>query len=340
MCSEQYVFSNRGHRLSTRLTLPKQPEHTLGYVIYIHGYGAHSNRPHVQTMAKQLREANYGMITFDFHGHGYSTGKRCYIDKYEHLIDDAFSVLFNLFFFKLQYYQTEIDSKLPFYMMGHSMGGCVSLISSLILSHSFDMEHNLMTPYIVDNAIALQSISKRFSGLILFAPLISLPISEMLIKYIIKPLTMCCPNECFPQWVVDENDANYLCWSNKAYRKYIEYDGYPKNPYGLSYGSNIKFKTLLSLYEMCEAVNSSTLHLNVPVVIYQDEHDTTCKYEFTVKYFHEKCKTSFRLEKVIDGFHDILANKTNDAIQNVLDDLYVFAHKSRSTNNQYVGGSM
>lgn len=79
MCSEQYVFSNRGHRLSTRLTLPKQPEHTLGDVIYIHGYDAHSNRPHVQTMAKQLREANYGMITFDFHGHGYSTGKRPFL---------------------------------------------------------------------------------------------------------------------------------------------------------------------------------------------------------------------------------------------------------------------
>ena len=78
MCSEQYVFSNRGHRLSTRLTLPKQPEHTLGYVIYIHEYGAHSNHPHVQTMAKQLHEANYGMITFDFHGHGYSTILACH----------------------------------------------------------------------------------------------------------------------------------------------------------------------------------------------------------------------------------------------------------------------
>ncbi|PGY09723.1 alpha/beta hydrolase [Bacillus sp. AFS031507] len=99
------------------LTAPKAA------VILVHGHGDHSGG--LQNLSESLVEKEYIVYAFDLRGHGKSTGKRGFIRSWDEFRGDLHM------FRKL----VSLDQpELPLYIVGHSIGGLITL--DYCLDHS------------------------------------------------------------------------------------------------------------------------------------------------------------------------------------------------------------
>ena len=105
------IDSFDGLKLHTKNWLIESPKATL---LLVHGLGEHSAR--YEHVAKALNEIGLNVYSFDLRGHGLSEGPRAFIKDIEEFRQDL----------EVVYRNTPKD--LPFFMLGHSMGG-------LIVSH-------------------------------------------------------------------------------------------------------------------------------------------------------------------------------------------------------------
>ena len=117
-----------------------------GWVIFLHGLNAHCCRPVHSYLAKLLSLQGYGLLALDFHGHGRSQGVRAIVEDYRELIDDALLAVLALHgeTGDAQTYRrderllgvehlvhNQNTHNLPFFLIGHSMGGGESIWRSL-----------------------------------------------------------------------------------------------------------------------------------------------------------------------------------------------------------------
>ena len=303
--SNHYVYNSRNQRLHVKIYYNRQFEnHHKGYIFVVHGYGSHINRPNYHSVYTQIIQKGYICVCIDFHGHGYSEGRRGFIEKYTNLVDDLFSLIQTVFGYnKNPYYldpYIEKICKLPFYLMGHSMGGGVSILLSIIFCK-----------------YKLQDINAYYRGMILFSPLSRLPIPNG-IGNILKIISNIEPTLCIPSEIYDENidfsksikDANIL--------EYILDDGYPRNITGLSYGGNIMFGTLYSLYELCTAIQNNLSVINQPLLILHDKSDDTTLYKYSEKLISCVNTSNTKLMNV-NGLHDIMLNEPETASHIIID---------------------
>lgn len=92
-------------------------------VVLVHGLGEHSGRyGHV---ADTLVGAGCAVYAMDHRGHGQSGGPRAFVDRFAHAVDDVDYVV--------ELARREQPRK-PVFLLGHSMGGALSL--SYALKHS------------------------------------------------------------------------------------------------------------------------------------------------------------------------------------------------------------
>jgi acylglycerol lipase len=91
-----------------------------GVVVVAHGFGEHSGR--YANLTDVLVPRGYAVYIPDHRGHGKSAGTRAYIDVYDHLLDDLDVVM----------KRAAADHPgIPFFLLGHSMGGNIALSSAL-----------------------------------------------------------------------------------------------------------------------------------------------------------------------------------------------------------------
>lgn len=108
-------------------------------LFYIPGYSGHINRPEFFAMTRHMNSKGTIVIAADMQGHGYSEGERCLMLDHRHLLDDVTSLVDafmnprtteRLSFCSKEgsFQQSDIPSvqKLPFFIMGSSMGGAIS----------------------------------------------------------------------------------------------------------------------------------------------------------------------------------------------------------------------
>lgn len=86
-------------------------------LLVVHGYAEHSGR--YEALAHDLVSAGFAVCTIDHRGHGKSEGKRVQVDKFDDMVEDLAS------------YEQELRERypapLPVFLIGHSMGGLISL---------------------------------------------------------------------------------------------------------------------------------------------------------------------------------------------------------------------
>lgn len=108
---------------------PARPRAT---VVIVHGLGEHSGR--YQHVAKTLVESGFAVHALDHRGHGRSEGPRAFIDRFANAVADIDRLV--------DLARNERRGK-PLFLLGHSMGGALSLsytlkygtkLSGLILS--------------------------------------------------------------------------------------------------------------------------------------------------------------------------------------------------------------
>ena len=113
--SEDSFLNKRNLKIFTRRSLPEKPLRAA--VLFIHGYAEHSGR--YEHLARQMNKDGIGVFATDLQGHGKSEGRRCDINNYTEYVDD------------LSTYFKEITAEfpnVPWYIMGHSMGGTLAVL--------------------------------------------------------------------------------------------------------------------------------------------------------------------------------------------------------------------
>ena len=151
--TDEYITNNRGQRLHVRSYWPNSST-CKSLVIFCHGYASHINRPLHSYISKQYNDNDIGYVTIDVSGHGYSDGVKGYIDSYNDTIDDILSLLICLY--STSSTSSNLQRKelglLPFFFMGHSMGGAISInIASILcnLNDYYNVSHTSFRLFII-----------------------------------------------------------------------------------------------------------------------------------------------------------------------------------------------
>ena len=114
-----YRRSSAGLWLYQRAWLPSPSTPLRGVVFLVHGLAEHIGRNGYLELASRLTAAGYAVHGMDAQGHGRSTGERCYVRRWRHLVDDEVEFVRS---FNATYSPTT-----PRVLFGHSLGGLVAL---------------------------------------------------------------------------------------------------------------------------------------------------------------------------------------------------------------------
>jgi alpha-beta hydrolase superfamily lysophospholipase len=109
--SESHLAGALGHTLFRRIWLPAEPERVL---LLAHGFGEHAGR--YEPFGAWFAQRGCAVHAYDHQGHGRSDGPRCHVRRFEDFLDDL-----DL----LQRVTAEEHPGLPFFIVGHSMGGLI-----------------------------------------------------------------------------------------------------------------------------------------------------------------------------------------------------------------------
>ena len=98
----------------TKITFYEWPvNNAKAHLHIVHGYAEYAGR--YDHFAKYLNQQSISVSAYDQRGHGRSEGLRAYIDRFEIYVNDLEEVL------------THVNPSAPLFLMGHSMGGLVSV---------------------------------------------------------------------------------------------------------------------------------------------------------------------------------------------------------------------
>jgi lysophospholipase len=118
-----FLSSDDGTKLFYEYLAPERP---VGLVLMVHGFADHCGR--YLAMAKDLASRGYGVLRFDYRGHGRSDGRRGHIFRFDEYLMDFDAAYSGL--------SERNPGSLPLFVMAHSYGGLITLHASR--RHRFD----------------------------------------------------------------------------------------------------------------------------------------------------------------------------------------------------------
>lgn len=107
------------------------PENPRAVVVIAHGLGEHSGR--YAQVAEQLCAGGCAVYALDHRGHGHSGGAPAYVDRFANAVADM-DQLVDI----ARREQRTLALKLPLFLLGHSMGGALSLSYALKFQGKLD----------------------------------------------------------------------------------------------------------------------------------------------------------------------------------------------------------
>lgn len=319
--SPEYVTNSRGQRLHLRTTWPSTTVAPRGLILSLHGYGSHASRPTHRYLAARFSSSGYAYAALDFHGHGYSEGVRGLVEAPEHLVDDALAAARALYSLedRPEYAVAHRAApNTPLYLMGLSMGGGVALVTACLLREG--ERTGLRSAFFEANRTELEArVIPSFRGALLFCPVLNIAMHSVARSMLLTPLATIAGRFSLPTFLIDENDYNHLCWTSRDYIAYLMADGWPKNPAGLSYGGNIRFRTLGSVLTLGDLARSCVPLVNFPFIVFHDVLDSTVQIEGTRYLMAEAPSVAKTFVPVVGGLHDIQANLPSVVAAGVLE---------------------
>ena len=144
-----------GLRLFTQAWLPQDEPRAV--VVLAHGAGEHSGR--YEHVAARFTDDGFAMHALDHRGHGRSEGRRAYMDRLAHAVEDLDSLVLAA---------RERHPQQPLFLLGHSMGGCLAI--------AYALRHQ-----------------DRLDGLLLSSPLAALEAASLVMRLTGKALSIVVP---------------------------------------------------------------------------------------------------------------------------------------------------
>lgn len=109
-----HVSANDGTQLFFR---HHRVENEKAGILIVHGIGEHSGR--YRRLTEVLNADGASIFSYDHRGHGLSSGKRGHVDRFQDYINDLELMM--------DKFRSALSSQVPFFLLGHSMGGLIVL---------------------------------------------------------------------------------------------------------------------------------------------------------------------------------------------------------------------
>ncbi|MCC2657913.1 MAG: lysophospholipase [Panacagrimonas sp.] len=233
------------------------PERPRAVVVLVHGLGEHSGR--YRHVADALVGVDCAVYAMDHRGHGKSGGDRALIDRFAHAVEDIDHVV--------EIARREQPRK-PVFMLGHSMGGALSL------------------------SYTIKKGDNKLAALILSGPAVALDAASTMTKIVAKMLSSLAPKAGLvaidPSLV--SRDASVVA----------DYANDPLNAHG-----KVGARTLGEIVYFVEMLPAALPMIKLPLLVMHGRDDKLAGVagsEMVVRMVSSKDKTL----KVYDGlYHEI-----------------------------------
>ncbi|KAK9820098.1 hypothetical protein WJX72_006113 [[Myrmecia] bisecta] len=284
------VMVNRdGLKLATYYWPATCPGPAKGVVLGVHGHGAYLFIEYLaakgpgtpvqyrDSWIEKMNSSGYSVCGIDLQSCGFSQGKydlRCYIDSFDDHVQDVIQ-------FARSLHDTSVPGfqKLPMFIMGCSLGGCITV--------------NVM-----------RQAGNLFKGAILLAPMLSLErVSQQGLNPYLRPIASLI-SLLFPAWpivVTDKNtmypelqqewDEDPLCWHGKT-------------------RARVAAEYLRITEDVCANMKSFTF----PYLAFHSENDTMCDCDGSKKLYAESQAKDKTLRHVNQMWHVIVKEDGNDKV--------------------------
>ncbi|XP_019188270.1 PREDICTED: caffeoylshikimate esterase-like [Ipomoea nil] len=293
---EEYIRNSRGVKLFTCRWLPLSSPKAI--VFLCHGYGMECSY-FMKVVGKTLASYGYAVFGIDYEGHGWSMGARCYIKRFENIVNDCTT------FFKSISAQPEYREKRRF-LYGESMGGAVAL-----LIHKKDPSF--------------------WHGGILVAPMCKVQLINDVITYLIisekvKPHPLIISlltkvEDVIPKWkIVPTKDVIDLAFKDPVKREEIRSNK-------LIYQHKPKLKTALEMLRTSMNLEESLHEITLPFFVLHGEADTVTDPEIS-KALYEQASSEDKTIKLYPGmWHGLTSGEPDENIEVVFSDIISWLDK-------------
>ncbi|RZC21800.1 Caffeoylshikimate esterase isoform A, partial [Glycine soja] len=284
---EEYRRNSRGVQLFTCKWLPlSSPK---GLVFLCHGYGMECSG-FMRECGVRLACAKYAVFGMDYEGHGRSEGARCYIKKFDNIVNDCYD------FFKSVSELQEYKAKARF-LYGESMGGAVSL-----LLHKKDPSF--------------------WDGAVLVAPMCK--ISEKVKPHPVVVNILTKVEDIIPKWkIVPTKDVIDSAFKDPAKRERIR-----KNK--LIYQDKPRLKTALEMLRISMSLEDSLYKVTLPFFVLHGEADTVTDPEVSRALYERASSKDKTIKLYPGMWHGLTSGETDENIEKVFADIIMWLDKHTS----------
>ncbi|XP_036387855.1 monoglyceride lipase [Megalops cyprinoides] len=268
---QQHIVNADGQRLFCRYWKPDGPPRALVFVA--HGAGEHSGR--YSRLAQTLMERALLVFAHDHVGHGNSEGERMSVVDFQIFIRDT-----------LQHVDIvrERHPGLPVFILGHSMGGAISILTAC-------------------------ERPDAFTGVVLIAPMVQVnPEAATPFKVVLAKLL----NHMLPKLCLGAIESK---WISRDQREVDDYDQDELNHHG---GLSVSFsvKLLIATQRIEKAIPTITW----PFLLLHGDVDKLCDIRGSQMMF-ENAKSTDKKLKVYEGAYHALHRDLPETADSVLEEV-------------------
>jgi alpha-beta hydrolase superfamily lysophospholipase len=238
-------------------------------VVIAHGAGEHSGR--YEHVAERLVGEGYAVYAVDHRGHGRSAGPRAYIDRMDNVVADLDRVVLRA---------REDHPGVPLFLLGHSMGGTVSLCYAL--------RHQ-----------------DRLDGLVLSGPLAALEAAPPALRMVARTLSVLIPR--LPVIGVD---------SSLVSRDPAVVEAYNADP--LVHHGKLSARTAAELGAAIESFESRVPEIKLPTLILYGAADGICPTEGSVMLGRRIGASEVTVKSYPGLYHEILNEPEREQVMDDL----------------------
>lgn len=287
---EEYVRNARGVQLFTCRWLPFSTPKAV--VFLCHGYGMECSG-FMRECGTRLASAGYAVFGIDYEGHGRSRGARCYIKKFENIVNDCDD------FFKSVCAQEEYTDKARF-LYGESMGGAVTL-----LLHKKDPSF--------------------WNGAVLVAPMCK--ISEKVKPHPVLVNILTRVEEIIPKWkIVPTKDV-----IDSAFKDSIKREEIRNNK--LIYQDKPRLKTALEMLRTSMSLEDSLSKVTIPFFVLHGEADTVTDPEVSKALYERASSRDKTIKLYPGMWHALTSGEPDENIDIVFGDIIAWLDERMSDAN-------
>ncbi|KAL8100982.1 caffeoylshikimate esterase-like [Apium graveolens] len=281
---EEYVRNSRGVKLFTCRWLPVSSPKAL--VFLCHGYGMECS-DFMKGCGTRLANYGYAVVGIDYEGHGRSMGARCYIKKFENIVNDCSD------FFKSICGKQEYKDKRRF-LYGESMGGAVAL-----LIHKSDPEF--------------------WHGAVLVAPMCK--ISEKVKPHPVVISMLTTVEDIIPKWkIVPTKDVIEVSFKDPVKREEIRGNR-------LIYQDKPRLKTALEMLRTSMNLEDSLTQVTLPFFVLHGEADTVTDPDVSRALYELASSVDKTMKLYPGMWHGLTSGEPDNNIEAVFKDITLWLDK-------------